>query len=115
MAPTKLKGLRKTLLFSILPRKKDASMRNCMSIVVMVFECYFFITSFLHCNALISVLQEITKELYFITFQEEVQFPCKVSGPLFRWFACIDISMACIARTDNHQVKGLEKNYMPMH
>ena len=38
------------------------------------------------------------------TFQEEVQFPCKISGPLFTWFTCFDISMACIimfVRTDN--------------
>ena len=39
------------------------------------------------------------------TFQEEVQFPCKISGPLIICFACFDISMACIimyVRTDNH-------------
>ena len=35
---------------------------------------------------MMSVLQDIkgvTKELYFIIFQEEVQFPCTISGPLF--------------------------------
>ena len=42
---SELKGLTKTLLLSIVPRKKDASMQNCKSIVAMVFECYFFITS----------------------------------------------------------------------
>ena len=38
---SELKGLTKKLLFSILPRKKA----NCKSIVAMVFECYFFVTS----------------------------------------------------------------------
>ena len=38
--------------------------------------------------------------IHLYTFQEEVQFPCKISGPLFTWFTCFDIS--CIVRTDNH-------------
>ena len=73
---SELKGLMKKLLFSIL----HISMQNCKSIVAMVFECYFFITSscivmyvhacIIHYNEMMmSVLQEIkglTKELYFI-------------------------------------------------
>ena len=76
---SELKGLMKKLLFSIL----HISMQNCKSIVAMVFECYFFITSscivmyvhacIIHSSVLLemmmSVLQEIkglAKELYFI-------------------------------------------------
>ena len=70
----------------------------------MGFECY---NQFLRCNVcryglhyneiMISALQEI-KGLTILrcNFQEEVQFPCKISGPLFTWFSCFDISMACI-------------------
>ena len=56
----------------------------------------------LHCIVrmyMMTVLQEIKglmKELCLYTFQEEVHFPCKISGPLFTWFTCFDISMACI-------------------
>ena len=70
----------------------------------------------MHYNVLLemmmSVLQEIkglTKELYFTG--GEVQFPCKISGPLIICFTCFDINMACIVRTDNHNLV----NYMPMH
>ena len=63
---------------------------------------------------MMSVLQEINDTFHY-TFQEEVQFPCKISGQLFTCFTCFDISK-CIVRTDNHnffqEVKGLtEKLY----
>ena len=38
---SELKGLTKKLPFSILPRKKDASMQNCKSVVAVVFLYYF--------------------------------------------------------------------------
>ena len=68
-----------------------------------------------------SVLQEIkglTKRIIpLYTFQEEVQFPSKISGLLFTWFTCFDISMACIImycqdRLSSffQEVKGLTKN-----
>ena len=28
--------------------------------------------------------------IHYYTFQEEVEFPCKISGPLFTWFTCFD-------------------------
>ena len=31
-------------------------------------------------------------KILLYTFQEEVQFPCKISGPRFTWFTCFDIS-----------------------
>ena len=45
------------------------------------------------------------------TFQEEVQFPCKISGPLIICFTCFDINMACIIMYCNffQEVKGLKE------
>ena len=64
---------------------------------------------------MMSVLQDINDTFHY-AFQEEVQFPCKISGQLFTCFTCFDISK-CIVRTDNHkyfqEVKGLTD--IPMH
>ena len=103
---SKLKGLTKKLLFSILPRKKDF---NCKSIIAMVFEFYLY-NQLQHCNVCIYMhVQYIVDDVSFTrnkrvneriirhyTFLKEVQFPCKISGPLFTCFTCLDISMACI-------------------
>ena len=83
-------------------------MQNCKSISAFV---AMFYNQLLHCNvctlhcSIIKCIvrnddvsftrkKRVNEHLY--TFQEEVQFPCKISGPLFTWFTCFDISMACI-------------------
>ena len=38
-------------------------------------------------------LHDRERIIHHYTFQEEVQFPCKISGPLFTWFTCFDISI----------------------
>ena len=109
---SELKGLMKKLLFSIL----HISMQNCKSIVAMVFECYFFITSscivmYVHACIIHSSCIVRNDDVSFTrnkrvnekiilqyTFQEEVQFPCKISSPLIICFTCFDINMACIGQ-----------------
>ena len=58
----------------------------------------------LHCNDDVSFSRNKRVNETIIlhyTFQEEVQFPRKISGPQF---ICFDINMACIIRTDNHHL-----------
>ena len=109
---SELKGLTKKLLFSILPRKKDfhAKLQVHFGFLLPCFitsSCIVMYVYTLHCSIIKCIVRNddvsFTRNkrvneriIHHYTFQEEVQFPCKISGPLFTWFTCFDISMAYI-------------------
>ena len=107
-------------------------MQNCKSISAFV---AMFHNQLLHCNVCIlhcSIIKCVVRNddvsftrnkrvneriIHHYTLQEEVQFPCKISGPLFTWFTFFDISMhglhyKILSGPFFQEVKG---NYMPVH
>ena len=43
----------------------------------------------IHVAYMYNVLLEMMSQ-EIILLQEEIQFPCNISGPLFTWFTCFD-------------------------
>ena len=96
-------------------------MRNCKSIVAM---CYFITSSCI--VTYVGTACIVRKDDVSFTRckvngkQEEVQFPCKILGPLFTWFTCFDKSIiilasspgspssACKSHTNNVVLRGRE-------
>ena len=82
-----------------------------------LFTCLLsFFAAFSNNYIMMMSIKRVSKRIILqYTLQEEVQFPCKISGPLFTWFTCFDLSMTYNVLSRLIFSRNETQNYMPMH